>query len=118
MTGFRLSWRIEKVVPKDNSSGEELENEAEDVLPKYSDVFFSQLVQVAGQMRMKKMTRQEILKETIQQKVRNTTFLQQYWCEFDGAIHSLADLQMLNNLNYQKSEPPSTTSPLPFPPLV
>ena len=115
MTGFRLSWRIEKEVPKSgsetmlgskNQNGTEgLENEAHGVLPKYSDAFFSKVVQLARQMRMKNMTRQDIVKETIQQKVQNTIFLQEQWCPKGIRKYSMEKL-MVKNLTYKIGELP------------
>ena len=90
MSGFRLSWRIEKSVGEgllpanaQNMTEEStVEPKKTSQISKYNkNDYFSKLVQVAGQMRMKNMTRREMLRETIRKKFLNTTFPQSTWCQ-------------------------------------
>ena len=125
MTGFKLSWRIERSAsegmnPNIHNKTLDSRTQVGDELPRYKDDYFSKLVQLAKQMRLKNMTRQQMLKETIEKKVLNTTFLDGRWCpDIFDTKQILIEKNMLKILNYDEGETPAipgTGGPPPPPP--
>ena len=74
MTGFRLIWRVENPLLKDNLT--EFDSNF-DVSPNYTQPLLDDLVQLASFLRSKRdMTQEQLLNEVIQEKVQNISSLE------------------------------------------
>ena len=74
MSGFTLNWFLEDI--NGSRLTEKLAARQEDwkqeiTTPKYEQPLFAQMVQFARQLRLQNMTKKEILKEVIREKVKH-----------------------------------------------
>ena len=79
MTGFTLSWFLEdsnstKLTEKLPARAEDWKKEVP--TPNYEEPLLTEIVQVARQLRLQNLTREEILEEVIPKKLRNTNILE------------------------------------------